>query len=127
MSVDNMPDGRLVHYYESIRQQVEADRAGNHTFMMNPTVQQYADRLQSELIRRGLEHSPIEWPPEMVRKHLKVVDEDGQQESDPVATVTAVQTHEEMQDIKNPAELKDHPSLSGAIRSLVERGLKVKK
>ena len=127
-----MPDGRLVHYYESVRQQVEADRAGNHTFMMNPTVQQYADRLQSELIRRGLEYSPIEWPPEMARKHLKVVDEDSQQESDPVATgkspMISVQTHEEMQDlIKNPAELNDSPSLSGAIRSFVERGLKGKK
>jgi hypothetical protein len=132
MSVEHMPDGRLVHYYESVRQQVEADRAGNHTFMMNPTVQQYADRLQSELIRRGLEYSPIEWPPEMARKHLKVVDEDSQQESDPVATgkspMISVQTHEEMQDlIKNPAELNDSPSLSGAIRSFVERGLKGKK
>ena len=132
MSVEHMPDGRLVHYYESVRQQVEADRAGNHTFMMNPTVQQYADRLQSELIRRGLEYSPIEWPPEMARKHLKVVDEDSQQESDPLATgkssMISVQTHEEMQDlIKNPAELNDSPSLSGAIRSFVERGLKGKK
>ena len=133
MSVEHMPDGRLVHYYESVRQQVEADRAGNHTFMMNPTVQQYADRLQSELIRRGLEHSPIEWPPEMARKHLKVVDEDSQQESDPLATgkssMIGVQTHEEMQDdlTKNPAELNDSPSLSGVIRSLVERGLKGKK
>ena len=62
MSVEHMPDGRLVHYYENVRQQVEADRAGNHTFMMHPTVQQYADRLQSEMIKRGLEHSPIEWP-----------------------------------------------------------------
>jgi hypothetical protein len=132
MSVEHMPDGRLVHYYESVRQQVEADRAGNHTFMMHPTVQQYADRLQSEMIKRGLEHSPIEWPPEMARKHLKVVDEDSQQESDPVATgkspMISVQTHEEMQDlIKNPAELNDSPSLSGAIRSFVERGLKAKK
>jgi hypothetical protein len=35
-----MPDERLVRYYENVRQQVEADRAGNHKFMMNPTVQQ---------------------------------------------------------------------------------------
>ena len=122
MSVEHMPDGRLVHYYENVRQQVEADRAGNHKFMMNPTVQQYADRLQSELIRRGLEYSPIEWPPEMARKHLKVVDEDSQQESDPLATgkssMIGVQTREEMQEvIKNSAERNDHPSLSGAIRS----------
>ena len=68
----------------------------------------------------------------MARKYQKVVDEDGQQESNPVATgkssMIGVQTHEEMQDlIKNPAERTDHPSLSGAIRSLVERGLKTKK
>jgi len=86
MSVEDMPDERLVHYYENVRQQVEADRAGNHKFMMNPTVQQYADQLQSEMIKRGLEHSPIPWPPEMARKHRKVIDEDGQQESNPVAT-----------------------------------------
>src|SRR5882757_5631930 len=123
MSVEDMPDQRLVHYYECVRQQVEADRAGNHKFMMNPTVQQYADQLQSEMIKRGLEHSPIQWPPEMARKHRKVVDEDGQQESNPVpigkSPMIGMQTHEEMQDdlTKNPAERTDHPSLSGAIRS----------
>ena len=69
MSVEDMPDERLVRYYENVRQQVEADRARNHKFMMNPTVQQYADQLQSEMIKRGLEHSPIEWPQEMARKH----------------------------------------------------------
>ena len=85
------------------------------------------------MIKRGLEHSPIQWPPEMARKYQKVVDGDGQQESGPVATgkspMISVQTHEEMQDdlIKNPAERTDHPSLSGAIRSFVERGLKGKK
>jgi hypothetical protein len=26
MAVENMPDGRLVRFYENIRQQVEADR-----------------------------------------------------------------------------------------------------
>jgi hypothetical protein len=130
MSVEDMPDERLVRYYETVRQQVEADRARNHKFMMNPTVQQYADQLQSEMIKRGLEHSPIEWPPEMARKHRQVVDEDGQQESNPVATGKSpsigVQMPEEML-VKNPAEQNDHPSLSGTIRSLVERGLKAKK
>ena len=131
MSVEDMPDERLARYYENVRQQVEADRAGNHKFMMNPTVQQYADQLQSEMIKRGLEHSPIEWPQEMARKHREVVDEDGQQESNEVVEsppMIGVQMHEEMQDlIKNPAEQHDHPLLSGTIRSLVERGLKTKK
>src|SRR5258708_28944679 len=133
MSVEDMPDERLVRYYDNVRQQVEADRAGNHKFMMDPTVQQYADQLQSEMIKRGLEHSPIEWPPEMARKHREVVDRDGQHESNPVATgkspMIGVRMHEEMQDpIENPAaEQNEHPSLSAAIRSLVERGLKAKK
>src|SRR5450759_3246678 len=62
-----------------------------------------------------------------------LLDEERQQESNPVATGKSpkigVRMHEEMQDlIKNPAaEQNDHPSLSGAIRSLVDRGLKAKK
>jgi hypothetical protein len=62
MSVEHMPDQRLTHFYENIRQQVEADRANKHQFMANPTVRQYADKLRSEMIRRRLQHSPIEWP-----------------------------------------------------------------
>jgi hypothetical protein len=98
--------------------------------MMHPTVQQYADRLQSEMIKRGLEHSPIEWPQEMARKHL--VDEDSQQESDPLAagnsSMIGVQTQEEIQDpIKVPAD-QNYPSVAvNTIRALVERGLKAKK
>jgi hypothetical protein len=37
MSVEDMPDERLVRYYENVRQRVEADRAGNHKFMMTRT------------------------------------------------------------------------------------------
>jgi len=62
MSVEQMPDERLAHFYENIRQQVEADQANKHQFMANPTVRQYADRLRSEMIKRRLSHSPIEWP-----------------------------------------------------------------
>jgi hypothetical protein len=62
MSVENMPDDRIIHFYENIRQQVEADKANEHQFMTNPTVRQYADNLRSEIIKRRLKHSPIEWP-----------------------------------------------------------------
>ena len=62
MSVESMPSERLMHYYESIRRQVEADRAQKHQFTANATVREYADRLQSELIKRRLGHSPIDWP-----------------------------------------------------------------
>ena len=50
MSVEHMPDERLSHFYESIRQQVEADRANKYRFMANPTVRRYVERLQSEMI-----------------------------------------------------------------------------
>ena len=124
MSVEHMPDQRLARYYDNIRQQVEAERACKYKFMTNPTVYQYADQLRSEMIKRRLKHSPIEWPEEMARKHREVVNEDGQQESNEVATgkspMIGVQMHEEMQDlIKNwAAKQNDHPSLASAIRRL---------
>jgi hypothetical protein len=62
MSVESMSSERLMRYCESIRRQVEADQAQKHQFMANSTVREYADKLQGELIKRRLEHSPIEWP-----------------------------------------------------------------
>ena len=62
MSVEHMPDQRLAHFYENIRQQVEADRANKHQFMAHPTVRQYADKLRAEMIKRRLHHSAIDWP-----------------------------------------------------------------
>lgn len=62
MSFERMPDERLTRFYENIRQQVEADRAYTHKFMANPTVRQYADNLQDEIVRRRLRFSAIEWP-----------------------------------------------------------------
>ena len=62
MSVERMPDERLTHFYENIRQQVEADRAHKHQFTANQTVRQYADQLRSEMVKRRLKHSPIDWP-----------------------------------------------------------------
>jgi hypothetical protein len=32
--------------------------------MAHPTVRQYADKLRSEMIKRRVQHSPIEWPSE---------------------------------------------------------------
>lgn len=62
MSFENMPDERLLVFYESVRQQAEADRAHRHHFTAGPTVRQYADSLRQEMIKRRLQHSPIEWP-----------------------------------------------------------------
>ena len=62
VSVEKMPDQRLVHFYENIRQQVDADRAQKYHFATGPTVREYADRLRNEMIRRRLQHTPIDWP-----------------------------------------------------------------
>ena len=62
MSVEHRPGERLTHFYESIRQQVEADRPNKHQFTAGPNVREYADRLRNEMIRRRLRHTPIEWP-----------------------------------------------------------------
>jgi hypothetical protein len=62
VSAEHMPDQRLAHFYENIRRQVEADRKNKHQFMANPTVRQYADTLRSEMVKRRLQHAPIESP-----------------------------------------------------------------
>jgi len=67
MSVEKMPDQRLIHYYENIRQQAEADRAHKYHFTSAPTIREYADRLRNEMIRRRLQHRPIEWPSSLRR------------------------------------------------------------
>jgi hypothetical protein len=61
VSVEYMPDERLTHFYESIRQQVEADRRSKYQFM-GLNVREYADKLRSEMIKRRLRHDAIDWP-----------------------------------------------------------------
>ncbi|MDP1581811.1 MAG: hypothetical protein Q8M18_00085 [Bradyrhizobium sp.] len=67
MGVEKMPDQRLIHYYENIRQQAEADRAHKHHVTSGPTIREYADRLRNEMIRRRLQHRPIDWPSSLAR------------------------------------------------------------
>jgi hypothetical protein len=62
MGVENMPDDRLIRFYDNIRQQVDADRPHAHKLTSGPTVRQYAEQLRSELVRRRLKHTPIDWP-----------------------------------------------------------------
>ena len=57
-----MPDERLVIFYESIRKQADADRQHRHHFTSSPTIRQYAERLRGEIVKRKLQHSPIDWP-----------------------------------------------------------------
>jgi hypothetical protein len=63
LSIEKLPDESLIRYYENIRQQADADRAQKYHFVAGPTVREYADKLRGEMIRRRLEHSPINWPP----------------------------------------------------------------
>jgi hypothetical protein len=62
MSLEKVSDESVVHYYESIRQQAEADRAYKHHLTAGPTVRQRAEQLRHEMIKRKLQHSPINWP-----------------------------------------------------------------
>jgi hypothetical protein len=62
VSVDHMSDEQLTHFYESIRKEVEADRSNRRRFTAGPNVRQYADRLRGEIIKRRLNHVPIDWP-----------------------------------------------------------------
>jgi len=62
MSLERLSDESVVRYYESIRQQAEADRSNKHHFTASPTVRGRAEKLREEMTRRRLQHSPIDWP-----------------------------------------------------------------
>ena len=62
MSLEKLSDESVERYYESIRQQAEADRAHKHHFTASPTVRERAEKLREEMVRRRLQHSPINWP-----------------------------------------------------------------
>ena len=49
MTVENMPDERLIIFYENIRQQVDADRPHAQKLTSVPTVRRYAEQLPGEL------------------------------------------------------------------------------
>jgi hypothetical protein len=62
MSIEKLPDDCLVRYYESVRNQVQADqnRGGRYRFV-GEAVKQYAQRLRDEIDRRRLDCHPIDW------------------------------------------------------------------
>jgi hypothetical protein len=62
MSFENMSDESIARYYESIRQQAEADRAHKYHFTAGPAVRERAEKLREEMVKRKLQHSPIRWP-----------------------------------------------------------------
>jgi hypothetical protein len=63
MDFSNSKDERLLHLYESVRQQVELDNlAGGRYQFAGESAKEYAERIRDEMDRRKLNFSPIEWP-----------------------------------------------------------------
>ena len=62
MSFGRISDESVARYYESIREQANADRKHKEHFTASPSVRERAEKLRQEMIRRRLQHSPINWP-----------------------------------------------------------------
>ena len=62
-ALTGIPDRTLLHYYESIRGQIAADRTVPYR-LMGDTAKAYAGALLAEIRRRGLNVEPIDWPHE---------------------------------------------------------------
>jgi hypothetical protein len=63
MDFAHSKDESLLHFYESVRRQVDADNlsSGRYRFV-GKSAKQYADRLREEMDRRRLRFTPIDWP-----------------------------------------------------------------
>ena len=61
MAIENLRDENLLRFYDSIREQVEADKRSKHKFAASRSVKKYAEALRDEMTRRRLQHTPIEW------------------------------------------------------------------
>jgi hypothetical protein len=62
MDLSNSKDEALLHYYESVRRQVDADRQSRHYRFASDGVKKYAESLRDEMERRRLRFRPIDWP-----------------------------------------------------------------
>jgi len=62
MNLSNSRDEGLLWLWESVRRQVLADRAsGGRSRCAGDSLRAYAELLRSELNRRGLKYTPIDW------------------------------------------------------------------
>jgi hypothetical protein len=62
MNFAKTKDESLTVFYESIRQQVNADmRSGGRHRFAGESVKEYADRLKEEMERRRMQFTPIDW------------------------------------------------------------------
>lgn len=64
MGIVDLDDESLLHYYNHILSQVEADRDLPYKLMTNDAVKQRASALREEITRRHLQCAPIDWPEE---------------------------------------------------------------
>jgi hypothetical protein len=62
MGIVDLDDQSILHFYNHIRGQVEAERSLPHKLMTSEAVKQRASALREEITRRRLECAPIEWP-----------------------------------------------------------------
>jgi hypothetical protein len=59
---ENLTDETILKLYAGVREQVAADvRSGSRHRFMGETAKQHAERLRSEIDRRRLQYSPIDW------------------------------------------------------------------
>jgi hypothetical protein len=66
MNFGNRADESLLHCYESIRREVEADRkpaslGSRHFSLLGTPSKKYAADLPDEMTRRRLKFTPIDW------------------------------------------------------------------
>jgi hypothetical protein len=62
-NLQNLSDRTVLQLYDSIRQQVAADRAAGSTYrLVGEPAKQRAAVLKAELVRRGVPFDPIVWP-----------------------------------------------------------------
>jgi len=62
MNFANASDECLLHFYESVRRQVTADKqSGGRYRLAGANVREYANRLKDEIDRRQLRFTPIDW------------------------------------------------------------------
>ena len=57
MSLEKLNDESVERYYESIRKQVDADRAYKYPLTASPSVRERAETLRQEMIRRKLQQA----------------------------------------------------------------------
>jgi site-specific DNA-adenine methylase len=59
---ENAKDDSLLHFYESVRRQVETDKqSGGRYRFVGENAKRYVAKLREEMDRRELQFTPIDW------------------------------------------------------------------